>query len=99
MRDIWFACTVISTSALDCAIRGIPTFLCGWLENWPFGYMRQFEAFRVGVKLSKPEEIAQIPQLLESFEACNPRDIWEPICPDALSEILSNRMATSVQVA
>ena len=99
MSDIWFACTVISTTALDCAIMGIPVFLCGWLENWPFGYMNQFVAFRVGVKLSSPEEITQIPRLLEQFEPCNPRNIWQPICPDALSEILSKRTATFVQVA
>jgi hypothetical protein len=99
MRDIWFACTVISTTALDCAIRGIPTFLCGWLENWPFGYMNQLAAFRVGFKLSNPEEIGQIPQLLETFEPCNRANVWQPICPDALSGILSKRMATSVQVA
>ena len=99
MMETWFALTVISTTALDCAIRGIPAFLCGWLENWPYGYLEQFATFRVGMKLSHPEEIARIPRLLETYQPCPPRSLWEPIRSEALHGIFSEGTAAPVQVA
>jgi len=99
MDKIWFGCTVISTAALDCAIRGIPVFLCGWLENWPFGYLEQFAAHGVGIKLSCPDEIPQIPCLLESFELKQAGKFQQPVRLESWQEIISETLPTPIQVA
>jgi hypothetical protein len=97
MRKIWFACTVISTAAVDCAMRDIPVFLCGWLENWPFGYLEQFAVYGVGIKLSHPGEIAKIPHLLESFELQQEQKFQQPVRLKSWQEIETS--PAPVQVA
>ena len=99
MKEIWFGCTVVSTTALDCATHGIPVFLCGWLENWPFWYVEQFAAYRVGMRLSRPDQIAQIPCLLKTFEPNKARTFRQPIRPESWQEILSGQLAAPIQVA
>ena len=99
IEKMWFGCTVISTAALDCAMRGIPVFLCGWLENWPFGYLEQFAAYKVGIKLSHPREIAQIPRLLESFELKQEQKFQQPVRLESWQEIISETLPAPIQVA
>ena len=99
MEEIWFGCTVVSSTALDCAMRGIPVFLCGWLENWPFRYLEQFAAYRVGMKLSHPDEIAQIPRLLETFEPNETHTFQQTIRTESWQEILSGQSPAPIQVA
>lgn len=99
MEEIWFGCTVVSTTALDCAMQSIPVFLFGWLENWPFGYLKQFAAYGVGIKLSRPDEIAQIPWLLETFEPNEAHTFRQLIRPEAWHEILSKQLPAPLQVA
>jgi hypothetical protein len=99
MKQIWFSCTVISTTALDCAMYGIPVFLCGWLENWPFGYLDQFAAYGVGTKLSHPEEIAQIPLLLETFEPNEVQSFRQPSWLKSWQEMISAQTPAPIQVA
>ena len=98
MEEIWFACTVVSSAAVDCAVRGIPAFLFGWLENWPYGYVKQFAKFGVASKLSRPEDIANIPQLLEAFRPCDPNILWRSPASHALQRMLAEEVAP-VQVA
>jgi hypothetical protein len=98
MEKIWFGCTVVSTAALDCAMRGVPVFLCGWLENWPFGYLEQFATYRVGVKLSHPDEIAQIPGLLES-ELKQAQTFRHSIRTESWQEMVSGQLPVPIQVA
>jgi hypothetical protein len=92
LKGAWFAVTVISTTAVDCASRGIPVFLCGWLENWPYGYLGQFAAFGAGKKLLGAGEIAEIPRLLRSFQACERGNLWATIRPERLEELLTERL-------
>jgi hypothetical protein len=99
MKQIWFSCTVISTTALDCAMYGIPVFLCGWLDNWPFGYLDQFAAYGVGMKLSHPEEIAQIPLLLETFEPNEVQSSRQPSRLESWQEMISAQPPAPIQVA
>ncbi len=99
MEETWFGCTVVSTTALDCATHNIPVFLCGWLENWPFGYLEQFAAYGVGMKLSRPDEIAQIPRLLETFEPNEAYTFRQSIFPESWQEILSGQLPAPIQVA
>ena len=60
------ALTVQSSTALQCAALGIPVFLCAWLRDPYSGYIQQFARFGVGHVLESPEQISEIPRLLES---------------------------------
>ena len=71
LESAWFGITILSTAATECAIRGIPCFLCKWLEFWPYEYVEQFIRFGVGIGLNHPEEIREIPERLEQL-----RDGW-----------------------
>ena len=64
-ENIRVAVTVQSSTALECAARGIPVFLCAWLRDPYSGYVRQFARFDVGRVLQSPEELGQIRQRLE----------------------------------
>ncbi len=99
LRDAWFAVAVISTTAVDCASRGIPVFLCEWLENWPCGYLEQFADFGVGMKLRGPDEISRIPDALEAFRVCDPRSLWQAIDAERFQEILGNGAAEKMPAA
>ena len=44
LNKTWFGVTILSTVVVECALRGIPCFLCAWLESWPYGYIDQFVA-------------------------------------------------------
>ena len=99
MEEIWFGCTVISTAALDCAMHGIPVFLCGWLENWPFGYLEQFAAYQVGVKLVHPDEIARIARFLETIEANEAHTFRQLVHAQSWQEMLSGQAPAPVCVA
>jgi hypothetical protein len=57
-----------SSVAVESAQRGIPYFMCGWLDFNGFGYMRQFARFGAGSVLEKPQDILSIPQRIVGFE-------------------------------
>jgi hypothetical protein len=63
-----FALTAQSTTALECFDRGIPVFLCRWLREPTCGYHEQFARFGIGKVLQTPNEIADIPRLLQSWK-------------------------------
>jgi hypothetical protein len=91
LANAWFGITILSTVAMECAIRGIPCFLCKWLESWPYEYVEQFIRFGVGVGLNDPGEIERIPELLKH----NPvgagvrENCWQPADPARLHELLT----------
>jgi hypothetical protein len=60
-----FALTVQSSTALECAAYNIPVFLCAWLRDCYSGYVQQYARFGVGQVLESPEQIDEIPRLLE----------------------------------
>jgi hypothetical protein len=93
-----FGVTLRSTAAVDCAIRGIPVFLCAWLDDSYCGYVDQFVSFRVGVRLNSPSEVASIPEILENFSPAYIRDLWDTISPNRLRELLAAplKMAAAV---
>jgi hypothetical protein len=70
--EVWnntrFALTVQSSTALECAALGIPIFLCAWLRDSYSGYVQQYARFGIGHILESPEQIADIPRLLENEE-------------------------------
>jgi len=91
----WLGVTVLSTVAVECALRGIPCFLCSWLEAWPYGYVDQFTRFGVGIRLRHPGEIGQIPALIKTYiPSYEVRDnCWTPIERARLRTLLDIKQA------
>ncbi len=92
LATAWFGITILSTVAVECAIRGIPCFLCRWLESSAHGYVEQFIRFGVGIALNEPSEIEKIPQYLEQHTAGADvlNNCWQPAAPGRLRELLSS---------
>ena len=90
LSKTWFGITVLSTVAMECALREIPIFLCSWLESWPYGYVDQFARFGVGIRLNQPGEITQIPAMLRTCKQSDEvgRNCWSPIEPRRLQNLL-----------
>jgi hypothetical protein len=90
LQKTWAGITVLSTAATECVARGIPCFLCGWLEYSHCAYIDQFEKFGVGQVLRTPEEIAKIPQLIKHYRQPEvPGNLWQPITSARLLELFS----------
>ena len=90
LNEAWFGITVMSTVAVECTLRSLPCFLCSWLEAWPYGYVDQFTRFGVGIRLSRPADIDQIPTILKTgpIPATASGDCWSPIEPPRLEGLL-----------
>ncbi len=88
----WFGITILSTVAMECAIRGIPCFLCKWLEFWPYGYVEQFIRFDVGIGLNDPSELQKIPQYLQEHAVSGDvrQNCWQPAAAGRLRERLTS---------
>jgi hypothetical protein len=91
LAKAWFGITILSTVAVECAIRGIPCFLCKWLESWPYGYVEQFIRYGVGIGLDKPSDIAKISQYLQANPAgADVREnCWQPAAAGRLRQLLT----------
>ena len=90
LDNTWCAVTVESTTAFECAIAGIPAFLCGWLRHAYVGYASQFARFGVARMLDGPDELLNIPALVEaSVPPASLRErLVHAISPEELAEIL-----------
>ena len=75
----WCGLTVDSSVAVECALNGVPCFLCGWLDFTGDGYLQQFARFGVARALGSAEEISRIPQMVSEF------------CPDPAKRKLISR--------
>jgi hypothetical protein len=91
LAQTWFGITILSTVAMECAVRGIPCFLCKWLEFWPSGYVDQFIRFGVGIGLNHPSEIERIPEYLQQHRvsAAVAENCWQPAAAGRLRELLT----------
>lgn len=101
LAQTWFGMTVLSTVATECAIRGMPCFLCRWLEYFPYGYVDQFIRFGAGIALKGPREIETIPKILEQYSsrpevssAC-----WQAAAPERLMDLFSAPRQASIAAA
>jgi hypothetical protein len=90
-QNMRFAMTVQSTIALECATLGIPVFLCAWLRDPYLGYINQFARFGVGQVLESPEDIANVPRMLEAPGTTQPvgGNLGQTIAPEMLQALLS----------
>ena len=99
LRETWFAVTVVSTTAIDCTLRGIPVFLCTWLDWTNYGYAEQFIRFGAGARLGSAGEIPGIPRRVQDFLPGSTRDLWEQATPERLRQLLSAREQVEVAAA
>jgi hypothetical protein len=99
LRETWFAVTVISSAALDCTMRGIPVFLCQWLDFSAYGYAQQFTKFGAGISLFCPEKIAGIPDRLSGTSGLKDASgLWEPVTTERLKQLLSGSLKLAAAV-
>jgi len=90
LADIWFAVTVESSVSVDCAIQGIPCFLCRWFIAPLVGYGEQFVKYGAARGLESPQEIVRIPEMLRDF-GIGPevqQRLWNPIEAGRLERLL-----------
>ena len=99
LRDIWFAMTVLSSTAVECTLRRVPVFLCTWLDWTNYGYAEQFLRFGAGARLRSRDEIAGIPDRIADFVLGNASDLWEPVAPERLEQLLSPREPVALAAA
>lgn len=92
LANAWFGITVLSTVAMECAIRWVPCFLCRWLEYAHLGYAEQFIRFGVAMGLDTPGEIENIPERLREhavgMSVC--QDFWQPAASSRLRELIAS---------
>ena len=98
LRATWFAVTALSTTAVDCTLRGIPVFLCTWLNYSNYGYVEQFLKFGAGVELSSADEILKIPGMVQNFCPRSTRDLWEPANAARLDRFFSEPLKVAAAV-
>lgn len=89
----WFALTVESSVAVDCALRAVPCFLCGWYELGLYGYGRQYEKYGAARMLRTPQEILEIPDILWAAATCRvaPQGLVWAIEPGRLDELFRGK--------
>lgn len=90
MGRAWCGVGLDSSVAVECTLKRIPFFLCGWLDFSGLGYMQQFARFGAGKVLSCPEEIARIPEMVSGYQPDREAlaGLWTPGDPSQLDEIL-----------
>lgn len=98
-RNVWFAVTVLSTAALDCALRHVPVFLCKWLDHSNYGYLEQFAKFGVGMQLQSADCIFKIPERLEDWSPVDRKQLWEPMSSFHLNSLLTMTQTTALAAA
>jgi len=93
------ALTVQSSTALECAGKGMPVFLCAWLRDAYAGYVQQYAKFGVGRVLESPEQIANIPQLLDApIDNRTRTHNGKGIDPETLRALFSARYSLPVAI-
>jgi len=97
-NNIQFGLTVQSSTALECAARDIPVFLCAWLRDPYSGYVQQYARFGIGHVLDSSEQIADIPRLLanQNAQSCPPHVSRRAIDADKLVHLFSGSYSLPV---
>jgi hypothetical protein len=89
LQRIWFGITVESSTAVECALAGKPSFLCGWFDSGLQAYGKQYEKFGAAKRLLSPAEVLQIPEMLGSWPSRETVDrLYHPIAREELAELL-----------
>ena len=97
LQKIWFSLTVESSVAVECALAGIPSFLCGWFDIDLYSYGKQYEKFGAARILTRPEDISHLPTILESrrLSPLVRERLYDPITGENLEVVLSGAARTA----
>lgn len=87
----WCSLVVESSVAVESTINGVPCFLCSWFDAAWYDYGKQYAKFRAGYPLDSPQQIREIPHLIEQFPITEPirQSLETPISPERLASVLS----------
>lgn len=90
MPRAWCGVTVDSSVAVECALKDIPFFLCGWLDFTGIGYLEQFARYGVAQVLRSPKEIERIPAMVLEYrsDADVRANLWRQAEPRQLEEVM-----------
>jgi hypothetical protein len=96
----WFGVTIQSSVVVECAVQGVPCFLCEWLDLWPYGYIAQYRKFGVAMVLHSPSDIAKIPEMVAEYRPIRKvaEDCWQAMTPERFEEILAGQRAEPLRV-
>jgi hypothetical protein len=86
----WCGVTVDSSVTVECTLKKVPCFLCGWLDFGGMGYLRQFARFGAGIVLDAPADIECIPDKVAEYQAdrATAESLWQEADPMRLDEII-----------
>lgn len=89
----WCSLTVESSVAVESTINGVPCFLCSWFDASWYDYGRQYAKYAAGYPLHSPQQIREIPQLLEHLQitAATRQSLHSPISAEHLDSLLPER--------
>jgi hypothetical protein len=93
LRKIWFSLTVESSVAVECALAGVPSFLCGWFDVDLYSYGKQYERFGAARILDDPADISRIPELMGSQRpgADIRNQLYSPITREDFDAVLQGK--------
>jgi len=97
LQKIWFSLTVESSVAVECALAGVPSFLCGWFDIDLYSYGKQYEKFGAARILAGPEDMSHVPTMLGS-RRLGPlvrERLYDPITRENLEAVLSGVARTA----
>ena len=99
LRKIWFSLTVESSVAVECALAGIPSFLCGWFDLDLYSYGKQYEKFGAARILKEPAEVSRVPELLGEgrLDATARERLYRPITREELEAVLEGKAVASAK--
>jgi hypothetical protein len=87
LRRAWCALTVESSVAVECALAGVPSFLCHWFDPRLCGYGAQYARFGAVHLLRSPADLRQVPEFLQPVrERVAVRRLLQPMTAERLQQ-------------
>ncbi|HEX6504199.1 MAG TPA: hypothetical protein VF011_13230 [Terriglobales bacterium] len=91
LDQAWCGIGIDSSVAVECTLKGIPFFLCQWLDFGGAGYMQQFACYGAGILLQSPDDLQRIPEQVSGYRldhGINAR-LWHNAAPGQLEAIIT----------
>ena len=96
LSDAWCGIGIDSSVAVECALAGVPYFLCGWLDYSGFGYGQQFARYGAGRMLHSASELAEIPAIVANWREPDLNGLAQTIDTEVLDALLFSHNKVSL---